>query len=193
MRQIGRNLGGSGQGTFPSNCTEHTFRSGLEYFRTLYQLMRLYSVGWSTAGKLWTGRDSAEIGHGVCYVLSQHVPEGTEKTQESKTAHIPEVTELPTARGWSWATLSPGVTNTETWSSRLGEANELELPDSGGSTRRPAPGPLSGAGSTPLPAQEKGSSARSSAQGPVVLPTPSTGEQAAFSGRQLSYAEVGAA
>jgi hypothetical protein len=56
-------------------------------------------------------------------------------------------------------------------------------------TRLPAPGPLSGAGSAPLPAQAKGSSV----QGPVVLPTASTGEQAAFSGRQLSYAEVVAA
>jgi hypothetical protein len=33
---------------------------------------------------------------------------------------IPEVPELPSARGYSWATLSPGVINTETWSSRLG-------------------------------------------------------------------------
>jgi hypothetical protein len=41
-----------------------------------------------------------------------------------------------------------------------------------------APGPLSGAGSTPLPAPVKGKT--------------STGEQAANSGRQLSYAEVGA-
>jgi hypothetical protein len=32
----------------------------------------------------------------------------------------PEVPELPSAQGYSWATLSPGVTNTETWSSRLG-------------------------------------------------------------------------
>jgi hypothetical protein len=55
--------------------------------------------------------------------------------------------------------------------------------------RRPAPGPLSGVVSAPLPAQAKGSYA----QGPVVLPTASTGEQAAFSGRQISYAEVGAA
>jgi hypothetical protein len=32
----------------------------------------------------------------------------------------PEVPELPSARGYSWATLSPGVINTKTWSSRLG-------------------------------------------------------------------------
>jgi hypothetical protein len=32
----------------------------------------------------------------------------------------PEVPELPCAWGYSWATLSPGVINTETWSSRLG-------------------------------------------------------------------------
>jgi hypothetical protein len=32
----------------------------------------------------------------------------------------PEVPELPIARGYSWATLSPGVINTETWYSRLG-------------------------------------------------------------------------
>jgi hypothetical protein len=39
------------------------------------------------------------------------------------------------------------------------KANELDSSDSGGSmepaTRRPAPGPLSGAGSAPLPAQAK--------------------------------------
>jgi hypothetical protein len=73
------------------------------------------------------------------------------------------------------------------------KANELDSSDLGGSmepaTRRPAPRPLSGAGSVPLPVQAKGSSA----QGPVVLPAVSTGEQAAFSGRQLSYAEVGEA
>jgi hypothetical protein len=50
------------------------------------------------------------------------------------------------------------------------KANELDSSDSGGSmepaTRRLAPGPLSGAGSAPLPAQAK----ESSAQGPVVLP-----------------------
>jgi hypothetical protein len=32
----------------------------------------------------------------------------------------PEAPELPSARGCSWATLSPGIINTETWSSRLG-------------------------------------------------------------------------
>jgi hypothetical protein len=32
----------------------------------------------------------------------------------------PEVPELPSAWGYSWATLSPRVINTETWSSRLG-------------------------------------------------------------------------
>jgi hypothetical protein len=32
----------------------------------------------------------------------------------------PEVPELPSARGYSWATLSPGVINIETWSYRLG-------------------------------------------------------------------------
>jgi hypothetical protein len=73
------------------------------------------------------------------------------------------------------------------------KANEVDSSDSGGSmepaTRRPAPGPRSGAGPAPLPAQAKGRYA----QGPVVLPTASTGEQAAFSGRHLSYAEVGAA
>jgi hypothetical protein len=33
---------------------------------------------------------------------------------------IPEVPELPSARGYSWVTLSLGVINTETWSSSLG-------------------------------------------------------------------------
>jgi hypothetical protein len=42
--------------------------------------------------------------------------------------------------------------------------------------RRSAPGPLSGAGSAPLPAPVKGKT--------------STGEQAANSGRQLSYDEM---
>jgi hypothetical protein len=31
----------------------------------------------------------------------------------------PEVPELPSARGYSWATMSPGVINTETWSSKF--------------------------------------------------------------------------
>jgi hypothetical protein len=56
-------------------------------------------------------------------------------------------------------------------------------------TRRPAPGPLSGARFAPLHGQAKGSSAQS----PVVKPTANTGEKAASSGRQISYAEVGAA
>jgi hypothetical protein len=55
-------------------------------------------------------------------------------------------------------------------------------------TRRPTPGPQSGAGSTPLSAQAKGTST----QGPVVQSIASTGEQATNNGRQLSYAEVGA-
>jgi hypothetical protein len=71
------------------------------------------------------------------------------------------------------------------------KANELDSSESGGpiepATRLPAPGPLSGVGSAPLPAQAKGSTA----QGPVMKPTASTAEQAASSGRQLSYAEVG--
>jgi hypothetical protein len=32
----------------------------------------------------------------------------------------PEVPEIPNARRYSWATLSPGVINAETWFSRLG-------------------------------------------------------------------------
>jgi hypothetical protein len=40
----------------------------------------------------------------------------------------PEVPELPSARGYSWATLSPGVTNTETWSSRLGVGRGADNP-----------------------------------------------------------------
>jgi hypothetical protein len=32
----------------------------------------------------------------------------------------PKVPELPSAQEYSWATLSSGVINTETWSSRLG-------------------------------------------------------------------------
>jgi hypothetical protein len=72
------------------------------------------------------------------------------------------------------------------------KANELDSSDSSGSkepaTRLPAPGPLSGTGTAPLPAQAKGSTA----QGSVVLHTASTGEQATSSGRKSSYAEVGA-
>jgi hypothetical protein len=56
-------------------------------------------------------------------------------------------------------------------------------------TRHPATGLLSGAGSAPLSAQAK----RSSAQGPVIKPIASTGEQAASSGRKLSNAEIGVA
>jgi hypothetical protein len=55
--------------------------------------------------------------------------------------------------------------------------------------RRPAPGPLSRAESVPLPVLAKGSSA----QGPVVKPTDSTGEQAASIFRQISYDKFGAA
>jgi hypothetical protein len=76
---------------------------------------------------------------------------------------------------------------------RKRKANEFDSSDSGGSmepaTRCPAPGPLSGAGSAPLPAQAKGSSV----QGPVVKSTAYTGEQAASGGRKLSYAEAEAA
>jgi hypothetical protein len=63
------------------------------------------------------------------------------------------------------------------------KVTDLDSSNSGGSmepaARRSAPGPLSGARSAPLPAPVKGKT--------------STGEQAAKSGRQLSYAEVGAA
>jgi hypothetical protein len=52
-----------------------------------------------------------------------------------------------------------------------------------------APGPMSGAGSPPLPTQAKGTPA----QGPLVKSTASLGEQAASSDRQLSYAAVRAA
>jgi hypothetical protein len=49
-------------------------------------------------------------------------------------------------------------------------------------TRRPAPRPMPGAGSAPLPTQAKGP--------PTQVPAKSTGEKAASSGRQLRYAEV---
>jgi hypothetical protein len=49
-------------------------------------------------------------------------------------------------------------------------------------TRRPAPGPMPGAGSAPLPTQAKGA--------PALEPEKSTGEHPASSGRQLSYVEV---
>jgi hypothetical protein len=66
------------------------------------------------------------------------------------------------------------------------KANELDSSDSGDSmepaTRRPAPGPMPGAGSASLPTQAKGA--------PALAPEKSTGEQPASSGRQLSYAEV---
>jgi hypothetical protein len=70
------------------------------------------------------------------------------------------------------------------------KANELDSFSSGGSmepaARRQAPGPLSGVGSAPLHAK---------AVGPKIalrLGAVSTGERAAKSSRQLSYAEVGA-
>jgi hypothetical protein len=40
----------------------------------------------------------------------------------------PEVPELPSAQGKSWATLSPGVINTETLSSRLGVGRGANKP-----------------------------------------------------------------
>jgi hypothetical protein len=67
-------------------------------------------------------------------------------------------------------------------SSNWGRSMEL-------ATRRPAPGPLSGAGSAPLPTQAKGNCA----QGPVAKSTASAGEEAASSGQQLSRADSGAA
>jgi hypothetical protein len=42
----------------------------------------------------------------------------------------PEVPELPSAREYSWATLSPGVINTETWFSRLGVGRGANNPTS---------------------------------------------------------------
>jgi hypothetical protein len=69
------------------------------------------------------------------------------------------------------------------------KAHELDSSDSGGSTepasRRRATGQISGAVSGRLPAQAKGSPAQDPAEKPK-----STGEHAASSGRQLSYAEV---
>jgi hypothetical protein len=38
----------------------------------------------------------------------------------------PEVPELPSVQGYSWATLSPGDINTEAWSSRLGVGREAD-------------------------------------------------------------------
>jgi imidazolonepropionase-like amidohydrolase len=49
-------------------------------------------------------------------------------------------------------------------------------------TRRPAPGPMPGAGSAPLPTQARGA--------PALAPEKSTDEQAVSSGQQLSYTEV---
>jgi hypothetical protein len=40
----------------------------------------------------------------------------------------PEVPEQPSTRGYSWATLSPGVINTETWPSRLGVGRGAKTP-----------------------------------------------------------------
>jgi hypothetical protein len=72
------------------------------------------------------------------------------------------------------------------------KANELNSSASGGSkepaTRRPAPGPVPGEGSAPLPAQAKGAPTQDRADKPK-----STGEEAASSGRQFSYAEGGKA
>jgi hypothetical protein len=39
---------------------------------------------------------------------------------------VPELPELPSVQGYSWDTLSPGVINTETWSSRLGVGREAD-------------------------------------------------------------------
>jgi hypothetical protein len=40
----------------------------------------------------------------------------------------PEVPELPSVQGYSWATLCPGDINTEAWSSRLGVGHEADNP-----------------------------------------------------------------
>jgi hypothetical protein len=40
----------------------------------------------------------------------------------------PEVPELPSARGYSCATLSPGVINTKTWPSRFGVGRGANKP-----------------------------------------------------------------
>jgi hypothetical protein len=38
----------------------------------------------------------------------------------------PEVPELPSVQGYTWAFLSPGDINTEVWSSRLGVGSEAD-------------------------------------------------------------------
>jgi hypothetical protein len=38
----------------------------------------------------------------------------------------PEVPELPSVRGYTWAFLSPGDINTEAWFSRLGVGREAD-------------------------------------------------------------------
>jgi hypothetical protein len=40
----------------------------------------------------------------------------------------PEVPELPSVQGYSWATLPPGDINSETWSSRLGAGRGAKQP-----------------------------------------------------------------
>lgn len=56
--------------------------------------------------------------------------------------------------------------------------------------RCPMPGPLSVAGSAPLPVQ---ANKNPSTQGPALKSTASMREEAVTSGQQLSYTEVGAA
>jgi hypothetical protein len=53
------------------------------------------------------------------YILSTYSPpQGP--TKVGMRNGDPEVPKLPSVQGYSWATLSPGDINSETWSSRLG-------------------------------------------------------------------------
>jgi hypothetical protein len=119
--------------------------------------------------------------------------------REQKNTYMYACMLLPRLKGWTIDPLaSPVGANTVSQKAPRAtagkrKANELDSSNSSCSmdpaTRRPAPGPLSGAGSAPSPAQTQGNSA----QGPMVKPTASTGEQAASSCRQLTNTEVGAA
>jgi hypothetical protein len=51
----------------------------------------------------------------ICEDYTKNPPQGP--TTVGTGSGTPEV---PSARGYSWATLSPGVINTETWSCMLG-------------------------------------------------------------------------
>jgi hypothetical protein len=78
------------------------------------KLMHSVPLLCSLQTKIFSGRITEEDeATEIILLIIQHCIVGT-------GSGTPEVPELPSARKYSWATLSLGIINTETWSSRLG-------------------------------------------------------------------------